>query len=505
MLSLVKIAFFLIIVEWLSRYLRQRPNGPRWRDSDCATPPSLPSRDAFFNLDNVKDMLQTLAENRRIRSIYEQSHKYGWTHQWWPFGTRLIQTSDPKIVLFIHAIEPEKFGIAPQRENATGPLIGHGLITSDEPIWSFMRPLLKPIFTRTQISDRVAFDIHVSRFMDLLPVDGSTINLRPLLESLILYASSEFIFGESFDSQMPIGERDPNKSIDSRSFIDAFNYGMKEVGKRIIFGKLSFLIRDPLFWSSCRFVQDTTRAHIERVMRQIHTSGNQPTDTEGSRSKTTLLRELLEKTQDLDVLCSQLLNVFFAGRDAPAIALTSIFFILSRHPQVWAQIRQEVQGLQPENLFFEKLKSLRYVQHTISEVFRLYPPLANNSRICLQEAILPSGGGADGTSPIRVFPRDTISVSYYTLHRRADFFEDPEVFRPERWQTLRTTWEFLPFAGGPRHCPAQQLALFWIGYVVVRMALRFRELKNMDPVNDFVEEVKLNLQSRNGAIVALIV
>jgi cytochrome P450 len=493
------------------------------RKSGCAAPPTLPSRDPFFNLDNVKDMLQTLAENRRIRSIYEQSHKYGFTYQWWPFGKRLIQTSDPKIVQFIHAIEPEKFGIAPQRESVTGPLIGHGLITSDEPIWSFMRPLLKPVFTRTQIADRVSFDVHVSRFMELLPVDGSTVNLRPLFESLILDASSEFIFGESFDSQSSSSDRAPEKSIDSRKFIESFNYGMKGIGKRIIFGKLRFLIRDPLFWSSCRFVQNTTRAHIERVMRQLQTNTDKTTEIENREQKTTVLRELLEETQDMDVLCSQLLNVFFAGRDAPAIALTSVFFVLSRHPRVWERIRAEVHGLQSEDLSFEKLKSLRYVQHTINEgrtmpfkgtifiadssclVLRLYPPLANNSRICLQETILPSGGGADGTLPIRVFPGDTISVSYYTLHRRADFFEDPEAFRPERWQTLRTTWEFLPFAGGPRHCPAQQLAVFWIGYVVARMALRFQEIRNMDPVDDFVEEVKLNLQSRNGAKVAFIV
>ena len=39
---------------------------------------------------------------------------------------------------------------------------------------------------------------------------------------------------------------------------------------------------------------------------------------------------------------------------------------------------------------------------------------------------------------------------------------------------------------------------------MVRMALHFSEIRNMDPVEDFVEEVKLNLQSRNGAKVALV-
>ena len=41
--------------------------------------------------------------------------------------------------------------------------------------------------------------------------------------------------------------------------------------------------------------------------------------------------------------------------------------------------------------------------------------------------------------------------------------------------------------------------------MIVRMALKYREIRNMDPVDEFVEEVKLNLQSRNGAKVALVV
>ena len=39
------------------------------------------------------------------------------------------------------------------------------------------------------------------------------------------------------------------------------------------------------------------------------------------------------------------------------------------------------------------------------------------------------------------------------MHRRRDYFgEDVEVFRPERWETLRPGWEYLPFNGGPRIC-----------------------------------------------------
>jgi cytochrome P450 len=76
---------------------------------------------------------------------------------------------------------------------------------------------------------------------------------------------------------------------------------------------------------------------------------------------------LAKETSDRSLLTSQLLNVFFAGRDTPAVALTNIFFLLARHPDVWIKCREEVQGLKKEALNFEKLKSLRYIQHVINE------------------------------------------------------------------------------------------------------------------------------------------
>jgi cytochrome P450 len=117
--------------------------------------------------------------------------------------------------------------------------------------------------------------------------------------------------------------------------------------------------------------------------------------------------------------------------------------------------------------------------------------------------MLPTGGGRDGKQPIYICPGDTIIINFYTLHRDPDIFSpDPEAFRPERWADARPTWEFLPFGGGARHCPAQQLALFWVAYTLVRMLMRYREMRNEGEVQGFVENMKLNMESGNGAKVS---
>lgn len=63
---------------------------------------------------------------------------------------------------------------------------------------------------------------------------------------------------------------------------------------------------------------------------------------------------------------------------------------------------------------------------------------------------------------------------------------------------------YLPFSGGARHCPAQQLALFWVSCAVAHMAMEFKELENKDPILEYVVNLKLNWESLNGVKVALV-
>lgn len=252
--------------------------------------------------------------------------------------------------------------------------------------------------------------------------------------------------------------------------MDAFNNAQQGVGIRVILGKMKFLVmRDRKFQESCAIIKQYTRRHVDRALAR-----REDRQKDNAR-RNVLVYELAEETTDRSDLTSQLLNVFFAGRDTPAVALTNLFFLLARHPNVWKKCREEVQGLEKEDLSFEKLKSLRYVQHVINEgissrksshyryngtdwniAMRLLPPVAAQTRTCLTPITLPTGGGSSGSLPVYIAPGDTIAINFFTLHRDPSIFgPDPEVFRPERWTQVRPTWEFLPFGGGARHCPAQ--------------------------------------------------
>ena len=81
---------------------------------------------------------------------------------------------------------------------------------------------------------------------------------------------------------------------------------------------------------------------------------------------------------------------------------------------------------------------------------------------------------------------------------------DAAVFPPERWDNLKPMWKFIPFLGGPRTCPAQQMILTQYAYLLVRVAQECGSIENRDEVLEFVEEHRMTKQSRNGVKVGFV-
>jgi cytochrome P450 len=75
-----------------------------------------------------------------------------------------------------------------------------------------------------------------------------------------------------------------------------------------------------------------------------------------------------------------------------------LFYELSTHPHVVEKLRAEIikhVGLEREPTY-DDLKSMRYLQHTLNEIMRLYPAVPYNVRVALKDTTLPRGGGVDG-------------------------------------------------------------------------------------------------------------
>lgn len=124
-------------------------------------------------------------------------------------------------------------------------------------------------------------------------------------------------------------------------------------------------------------------------------------------------------------------------------------------------------------------------------------------RLAVRDTVLPRGGGTTGQSPLFVPKGTLVSYSTWVMQRRTDLFgEDANKYRPERWETLRPGWEYLPFNGGPRICLGQQYALTEASYVTVRMVQAFASIESRDP-EPWTDCVGMTLSSKNGVKVGL--
>lgn len=124
--------------------------------------------------------------------------------------------------------------------------------------------------------------------------------------------------------------------------------------------------------------------------------------------------------------------------------------------------------------------------------------------MALNDTTLPTGGGKEGKSPIYIRKGDTVMASMWGLHQDPDIWgADAAEFRPERWHKMKPIWTFVPFLGGPRTCPAQQMVLTQCAYVLARFARAFERIENMDP-HPWTEARRLGFFSKFGVQVKLV-
>lgn len=139
----------------------------------------------------------------------------------------------------------------------------------------------------------------------------------------------------------------------------------------------------------------------------------------------------------------------------------------------------------------------------INPGLRLIGPANLSQRVCLADSVLPRGGGVNGGDPVLVLKGDMLVMNFHVLQRDPEYWGDKsDCFLPERWETACPSWVYLPFLGGGRICPAQQMVMGQLAYILVRFVQEFPTMQNRDPEEKFIEEIKMLCESRNGVQVA---
>ena len=107
---------------------------------------------------------------------------------------------------------------------------------------------------------------------------------------------------------------------------------------------------------------------------------------------------------------------------------------------------------------------------------RLYPPAGIISRTAQKSDTLC---GRD------IRPGDTVIVPIYALHRNTLLWDDPDAFRPERFEDRKSVarYAYLPFGDGPRICIGASFALQEAVIILATLLSKFKfsPIKGRDP------------------------
>ncbi|KAL1849183.1 hypothetical protein Daus18300_013340 [Diaporthe australafricana] len=510
-----------VIFRVLNTIVEARGRTRRARELGCKEPPREPTK-LPYGIDMVQAALRAQKARLFPEWVKQRTEAMGVsTWRYSALGKTNVMTVEPKNIQTILATSFGTFDLGPQRAGTFWPMLGNGIFTQSAAEWKHSRELMRPQFTRDQVSDLELEERHLQNMMsamhDRLQPDGWTnqVDLQVLFFRLTLDSATEFLLGESADSQLqniPGYSKNLNSAEDIHNIDFAFHFDRGQFGlaKRVQFGPFYWLSNPATFRESVRqcnlFMDHYVKRALNKGLREKKSSLEQQ---QNGKPKYVFLDALAEQTQDPIELRSQLLHILLAGRDTTASMLGWLFHLLARDPARYKKLRDVVVEefgtfSRPKEITFARLKSCQYLQHCNNETLRLYPVVPINGRWAYKDTVLPTGGGPDGTDPVFVPKGSSVDYSVFVMQRRKDLWgPDADEFRPERWEGRRVGWEFLPFNGGPRICLGQQFALAESSYVTVRLLQRFDAMEYLETDPVIRQNLTLTTCSGNGVKVRM--
>jgi cytochrome P450 len=361
-------------------------------------------------------------------------------------------------------------------------VLGDGLLSSEGDFWRRQRRLAQPAFHRDRIAAYGDIMVaHASRLAGRWR-DGETRDVHKDMMRLTLEIVAETLFGAHVgDHAEDVGkalEGVLGVATDPLELFLPFLKKLPTPTRRRFDGAVTKL--DTIMYS----VIEARRASGAGETNDLLSMLLHARDEDGSRMSDKQLRD-------------ECMTVFLAGHETTAINLSWTWLLLAQHPHVTEKLLREIDDVLGDRAAsFADLPSLRYATHVITEALRLYPPAWSMGREAREDVEL---GG------YRIPRGGQVWFCPWSIQRDPRWFDDPEQFRPERWdgelsKTLHR-YAYFPFGGGPRFCIGHAFAQMEAVLLLVTLARAFRV--EVLPKRRLVPEASVTLRPKNGLHVRL--
>ncbi|KAF3939249.1 hypothetical protein ABW19_dt0203342 [Dactylella cylindrospora] len=168
--------------------------------------------------------------------------------------------------------------------------------------------------------------------------------------------------------------------------------------------------------------------------------------------------------------------LIIAGSDTTSTAMSGALYYLSRNPEILSRLRAELHAnfaseddIQPG----QQLNSCSYLKNFVEEVLRTAPPVGS---ALWRETTM------DYAVEGQCLPKGTdVAVPIYAIHHNPEYFPEPHIFNPDRWNesivgaeavtAARSAW--LPFQIGSRGCIGRPLAMLELNLMLAKVVYSY--------------------------------
>ncbi len=360
-----------------------------------------------------------------------------------------------------------------------GRFLGNGILTSEGNFHHRQRQLMQPAFHHERIASYAEGMVNSTvQMLDGWQV-GKSYDIDDAMMKLTLNIVSDTLFGSEV----------PNEAIKKVSEAVAALQTITITEFKAGFSLPEWLPapRNRRRRAAAQVIHET----VMQLIRERRASGSMGND----------LLSMLLQAQDEDdgsvMTDEQVLHeaatLFVAGHETTSNALTWTWYLLSQNPAVEAKLYDELaRVLEGRTPTLKDLPALKYTDMVVKEALRLYPPAwVLFSRTPLEP--MQIGG-------YQINPGEWIFISPYTMHRSAQYFEEPQRFNPERFTEEKEKelprYAYFPFGGGPRVCIGNTFALMEARLILATIAQRYR--LTLDAGQEIIPEPEITLRPRNG-------
>jgi len=319
-------------------------------------------------------------------------------------------------------------------------LVGEGLFTSLGDLHARQRRLIQPVFRKSRIEAYAGQMVELSQRMREQWQSGAEIDITDEMMKLTMLIAARALFDHDIENDAEAVSRNLGTVL--------------EFFTRLSSPLLKLSLKLPLP-SSLRFKR-AVRELDKVIYRMIECR-------RGAQGAGNDLLSLLMLAKDDETnvqmtekqLRDEILTLLIAGHETTANLLAWTLWLLAQRPETDVWLHAEAKALLAGRAGFAAADCDRmsYARMVILESLRLYPPGWFIGRAALTDVRLGGYTVPKGT---------VVMMSQYVMHRDARFFEEPERFKPERWegdfQERLPRGAYFPFSAGDRHCIGEGFA-----------------------------------------------